>query len=712
MRWSPAAPRATRRQRPPRTRLDAYTVHPVDILAELNPEQQAAVQHLPAEGPLLVIAGAGTGKTLTLASRAAWLIQQGVAPNRLLLITFSRRAAADMARRAGQLLHAALRLPRGTPPPVLPWCGTFHSVAARLLREEASRIGLAPDFTVLDRADAQDLMALTRQSLGLADAGAGHPADGAPGGQRFPLAATCLAIHSRCVNTRTPLAEVLHTHYPWCASAHGGLAQLFAEFAHVKLQQQSLDFDDLLLAWSNMMQLPALAQRIVARFDHVLVDELQDVNRLQADLVQALRPDGRGLTGVGDDAQSIYAFRGADVRHILDFGQGFPLPVNRITLEQNYRSSQPILDASNAVIALAAEGFPKRLWSPRTTARLPRLCVVADDAAQARGVADEVLALREAGLLLRRQAVLFRANHHSLALELELARRNVPFVKYGGLRFMEAAHIKDVLAVLRWAGNPVSRLSALRAARLVPGMGPASVKRLLDHPGPLDSFKPPSSAAVPWQALCQLVTRLRSPEARWPDDLLAVVTWYAPHLQRLHADARVRQGDLEQLCRLAPGYGTRQNFLVELTLDPPEATSDEAVPPHRDEDYLVLSTMHSAKGQEWNAVHVLNVVDGCLPADMAAGSAAEIEEERRLLYVAMTRARDELTLWVPQRFYVTQQRAQGDRHVHAPLTRFIPPQLLPLFEQVRPLPADAGAASDEDGPALMNLGALLRRQQG
>jgi len=676
----------------------------VDTQAELNSEQQAAVRHPPEAGPLLVIAGAGTGKTLTLASRAAWLIQQGLAPNRLLLITFSRRAAADMARRAGALLHASLGLPRSTPPPVLAWCGTFHSVAARLLREEATRIGLAPDFTVLDRADSQDLMALARQSLGLADSGA----DAAPGRPRFPMAATCLAIHSRCVNTRMPLAEVLRTHYPWCASAQDSLERLFAAFAHSKLAQQSLDFDDLLLAWSNMSQVPALAQRIAARFDHVLVDELQDVNRLQVELVQSLRPEGRGLTAVGDDAQSIYGFRGADVRHILDLHQRFAQPVYRVTLERNYRSSQPILDASNAVIALAAEAFPKRLWSPRTAALRPRLCVVADDAAQARGVTDEVLAQRESGLALRRQAVLFRANHHSLALELELARRQVPFIKYGGLRFMEAAHIKDVLAVLRWAGNPQSRLSALRAARLVPGMGPASVKRLLDHPGPLDTFRPPTTAAAPWQALCMLMAQLRGPDARWPGDLQAVVDWYAPHLQRLHADARVRLSDLEQLARLAPGYGSRQNFLVELTLDPPEATSDEAVPPHRDEDYLVLSTIHSAKGQEWNAVHVLNVVDGCLPADMAAGSTAEIEEERRLLYVAMTRARDELTLWVPQRFYVPQQRTLGDRHVHAPLSRFIPPQLLPLFEQVCPEAPDPAVLAEEAGPGLMTLGALLR----
>ena len=698
----------------------------MDILAQLNPEQRAAVQHSPDRGPLLVIAGAGTGKTLTLAARAAWLIGQGTAPHRLLLITFSRRAAADMARRAGQLLHTALALPRNTPAPVLPWCGTFHSVAARLLREEASRIGLAPDFTVLDRADAQDLMAEVRQSLGLADRRSSNSADSSVdidadshrAGLRFPLAGTCQAIHSRCVNTRAPLADVLRTHFPWCISAQDGLERLFAAFTHSKLEQQSLDFDDLLLAWWHLSQVPAMAERIAMRFDHVLVDELQDVNRLQLELVQSLRPAGHGLTAVGDDAQSIYAFRGADIRHILDFPSYFAQPARQVMLEQNYRSSPPILEASNAVIGLAAERFRKTLWSSRTAARLPRLHVVQDDAAQARGVVDEVLALRETGLALKRQAVLFRANHHSLALELELARRQVPFVKYGGLRFMEAAHIKDVLAVLRWAGNPLSRLSALRAARLVPGMGPASVRRLLDHRGPLPDFKPPATAALPWQALQDLMGRLRSPSACWPSELQAVIEWYGPHLQRLHADARVRMGDLEQLCRLASGYASRQNFITELTLDPPEATSDEAVPPHLDEDYLVLSTIHSAKGQEWNAVHVLNVVDGCLPADMAAGSASEIEEERRLLYVAMTRARDELTLWVPQRFYVTQQRSLGDRHVHAPLTRFIPPALLPLFEQV---PPDANDANDTNhaatpdpgtakgtGPALLDLAALLR----
>ncbi len=678
--------------------LDIYTVRPVNLLAELNPEQRAAAEHPPAAGPLLVVAGAGTGKTMTLAARLAWLVSQGVDPQRVLLMTFSRRAAAEMAHRAGVLLHQTMGLPRGTAPPVLPWCGTFHSVGARLLREMAPRIGLAPGFTVLDRADAQDLMALTRQALGLAERE-----------QRFALPATCLAIHSRAINTRVPVAALVREVYPWCLGFEGDLERLFAAYGEAKLQQQSLDFDDLLLAWWHLMQVPALAARIAGRWDHVLVDEVQDVNCLQADLLHALKPRGDGLTAVGDDAQSIYAFRGADVRHILNFPKRFDPPATVLALQRNYRNTPQILAASNAVIALAPERFAKTLWSPRAGGCKPRIVTVADEAGQARGVADAVLAQRETGLALKRQAVLFRTATHSATLELELVRRGIPFVKYGGLKFLEAAHVKDTLAVLRWADNPHSILAALRTARLVPGMGPASVRRLLDHVGPLTDFKPPPAAAATWRDLLALLAHLRGETARWPDDLKRVVDWYRPHLERLHDDARVRGADLEQLQRIAAGHASRERFVTELTLDPPQASSDEAGPPHRDEDYLILSTIHSAKGQEWNAVHILNVVDGCMPADMATGSAAEIEEERRLLYVAMTRARDELSLWVPQRFHVTQQRALGGRHLYALRSRFVPAELEEHFDAVDPAPdPEAAAQVAADGEPLIDLSAALR----
>jgi DNA helicase-2/ATP-dependent DNA helicase PcrA len=667
------------------------------IASRLNPQQRSAAEHPPGDGPLLVVAGAGSGKTLTLASRLAWLVQQGTDPQRVLLLTFSRRAAAEMARRAGRLLHEALHLPSSTAPPSLPWCGTFHSVAARLLREQAPRLGLASGFTVIDRADAQDLLALTRQSLGLADSE-----------RRFPLAPTCLAIHSRAANTDQPLHDLLLSTYPWCLEHESALQRLFAAFTEAKLQQQSLDFDDLLLGWWHVMRTPALAVRIGARFDHVLVDEVQDINQLQADLLHALAGQGCRLTAVGDDAQSIYGFRGADVRHILSFPQRFAPPARVVTLERNYRSTPQVLEASNAVIARAAERFTKNLWTERAAGILPRLITVEDEAAQARGVADAVLAQRETGLALKRQAVLFRTAQHSAALELELVRRDVPFVKFGGLRFLEAAHVKDVLAVLRWADNAQSHLAALRSARLVPGMGPASVRRLLEHEGPLAGYKPPPAAAAPWHALRSLLEHLRSPHARWPEDLARVVAWYQPHLERLHDDARVRLADLAQLTQIAAGHASRERFVTELTLDPPEASSAQAGPPHRDEDYLVLSTIHSAKGQEWNSVHVLSVVDGCMPSDMATGSAAEIEEERRLLYVAMTRARDELSLWVPQRFHITQQRALGGRHVYALRSRFVDESMLGCFELMQPEAPERGIEDADAGPPLLDLAAALR----
>ncbi len=660
--------------------------------AQLNAQQQAAVEHEPAAGALLVVAGAGSGKTATLAARAARHMAEGVAANRLLLLTFSRRAAREMQRRVGQVLRAALGLPASSAVQ-LPWCGTFHSVGTRLLREAAAHIGLAAGFTVLDRGDAEDLMGLERERLGLAARE-----------RRFPLAGTCLAIHSRQVNTGRPLAELLARDFPWCAPEAVEVERLFAAFAAAKRAQHSLDYDDLLLAWWHLMQEPTWAARIAARFDAVLVDEAQDINHLQAAIVHALRPTGCGLTLVGDDAQAIYAFRGAEVRHLLDFPARYAAPPARVLLlERNYRSTAPILAASNAVIALAERRFAKTLWTERGAHdardvhrhRRPALRTVADESAQAAGVAEAVLAARERGLALKRQAVLFRTAHHSMALEVELARRRIPFVKYGGLRFVESAHVKDLLAVLRWADNPASALAAWRVARLVPGFGPASARKVVDTLAAPERFKPPPAAAAAWAELMGLMQHLRSDAARWPDDLARALAWYRPQLERLHADAAVRHADLQQLAALAPAHGSRVAFVTELALDPPAASSDEARDPSLDEDYLILSTIHSAKGQEWNAVHVLNVVDGCMPADMAVGQREELEEERRLLYVAMTRARDELTLWVPQRFYVTQQRAWGDRHLYALRSRFIPDELLPLFDTAAEAPAAVVAAGDE-----------------
>ncbi len=650
--------------------------HRTDPFAPLNDEQRAAVEHGrggASPGPLLVIAGAGTGKTMTLAARVARLVLDGADPQRLLLLTFSRRAAHEMALRAGRLLHAALGFGATQRAPHLPWAGTFHSIGARLLRDCAGSIGLTEQFTIVDRGDAEDLIGLVRQQLGLAATR-----------QRFPLKGTCLAIYSRVVNAQQPVDTVVQALYPWCLGREAELQQLFTAYVQAKQDQQVLDYDDLLLYWHHLMAEPALAAAVGARFDHVLVDEYQDTNRLQALILKALKPDGRGLTVVGDDAQSIYSFRAADVRNILDFPVAFDPPARVVTLSRNYRSTMPILRASNAVIALAAERHHKELWSDKAGAA-PQLVAVDDEMAQARWVADQVLQRREGGLTLRQQAVLFRTGHHSATLELELARRDIPFVKFGGLKFLEAAHVKDLLSVLRWAQNPRCRLAGFRVAQLMSGMGPATARRLLDAMDAaaepvqaMRQFQAPAAAAQDWAAWLRTHTLLRP--GAWPDDVAAAARWVQPHLERLHDDAAVRGADLAQLARIAAQYPNRERFLAELTLDPPEATSDESGPPQRDEDYLILSTMHSAKGQEWSAVYVLNTVDGCMPSDLATGSTAEIDEERRLLYVAMTRAKHHLALLVPQRFHVTQQARYGDRHLYGSLTRFITPQIQALFD--------------------------------
>ncbi len=659
-----------------------------DPFASLNPEQRAAVEHdigVDAPRPLLVVAGAGSGKTNTLAHRVARLIGAGADPQRILLLTFSRRAAGEMSQRASGVLHRLLGRGGGAQSPVkLPWAGTFHSIGARLLREFAGRIGLDPQFTIHDRGDAEDLMGMVRHEIGLSQTE-----------KRFPMKGTCLSIYSRVVNSRDPLDVVLQAFFPWCSEWEAQLKTLFGAYVDAKQAQNVLDYDDLLLFWAEMAADPVLGAELGSWFDHVLVDEYQDTNRLQAAIITGMKPDGKGVMVVGDDAQSIYGFRGATVRNILDFAGQFTQPAHLIMLERNYRSTQPILDASNAVIAAALERHAKTLWTDKASDIKPQLVLIPDEAEQARWVCNRVLAQREEGAPLKSQAVLFRAASHSAALELELMRRNVPFVKFGGLKFLEASHIKDVLALLRFAQNPSGRLAGFRVLQLIPGIGQATATRVLDAAGEssdvaatLAAFPVPARSKVEWQSFCAVYTRLRAPGLRWPEDLELARDWYAPHLERLHDDFEVRALDLDQLVALSGGHANRETFLAEITLDPPEATSDRAGPPLLDDDYLILSTIHSSKGQEWKSVHVLNVVDGCIPSDMATGNQDDIEEERRLLYVAMTRARDNLYLIVPNRFFIKQQSSMGDRHVYAARSRFLTPVMLKHFEECAWLSAD------------------------
>lgn len=672
---------------------DPLTSHPSscpDYLAELNPQQRAAVEFGSADAtapPLLVIAGAGSGKTNTLAHRVAHLVLQGADPHRIMLLTFSRRAAAQMERRVGRVLQKVLGLRSGIAP-ALPWAGTFHGLGARILREYSARIGLADNFTIQDRGDSEDLMGLVRHELGYSAAQS-----------RFPLKGTCLAIYSRVVNSQTPLSAVLQADFPWCAAWEDELNTLFGAYVQAKQDQHVLDYDDLLLYWSEMVGDPGLAAELGGAFDHILVDEYQDTNRLQAAILLAMKPSGRGLTVVGDDAQSIYSFRAATIRNILDFPTHFAQPAHVITLERNYRSTQAILDASNAVIQASSERYAKALWTDKASPRRPMLVTVTDDSGQARWIADQVLDNREAGMSLKSQAVLFRTATHSAMLELELTRRNIPFVKFGGLKFLEASHIKDVLSLLRWAQNPRGRLAGFRVAQLIPGVGPATAGKLLDvmreaaDPWTaLREFKPAAAAREDWAGFAEAFDNVGRSAGAWPADLELAIAWYAPHLERLYDDAAVRRSDLDQLAVIASTYAGREKFLTELTLDPPDATSAESGVPLRDEDYMILSTIHSAKGQEWKAVYVLNVVDGCIPSDMSTGTTDQIEEERRLLYVAMTRAKEQLQLIVPQRFYVTQQTGMGDRHVYGGRTRFIPDRMLSLYERYPKPPQPAGLA--------------------
>ena len=689
---------------------------PAARLEKLNPQQRRAVEHggrpLGDAGPLLIIAGAGSGKTATLAHRVAYLIEHGADPRRIMLLTFSRRAAAEMTRRVDRILTDFMRGNGGGTAAaladVLAWAGTFHAIGARLLREYAETIGLAPGFTIHDREDSADLMNLVRHDLGFSKTE-----------KRFPAKGTCLAIYSRAVNGESTLDEVLGSYFPWCATWQDELRALFAHYVEGKQRQQVLDYDDLLLYWAHMMQEPAIAAEVAARFDHVLVDEYQDTNKLQASVLLALRPSGKGLTVVGDDAQSIYSFRSASVRNILDFPGHFNPRAEVVTLEQNYRSTRPILDAANAVIELAEERFTKNLWSERASGERPQLVTVRDEADQARFVVEGVLQSREQGIALKAQAVLFRASHHSGPLEVELTRRNIPFVKFGGLKFLEAAHVKDMLAFVRFAENPRDRVAGFRVVQLLPGAGPATAARVLENVGDsadpaeaLRAFKPPAAAAEHWPDFIATLRLLRGRAAGWPAELDLVRRWYEPHLERIHDDAMLRQADLLQLVEIASTYPSRERFLTELTLDPPDATSDRAGDPLIDEDYLILSTIHSAKGQEWKSVYVLNTVDGCMPSDLATGTSAEIEEERRLLYVAMTRAKDHLHLIVPQRFFVHGQRQNGDRHLYAARTRFIPSALLDKFEcRAWPRPA-AGEAAAKPARAPIDLRERVRRSWG
>ena len=659
---------------------------PAAWLDELDPEQRRAATH--GSGPLLVLAGAGTGKTTTLSARVAWLVEQGVPSDHILLLTFTRRSAREMLARVRARLGAA-----GAPRLAVVG-GTFHSVAHQVVRLHATALGLPAGFGVIDASDAGDLLDLLREEQGLAASG-----------RRFPRKRTLLDIYSRTVNVQRPLGDVLAESFPWCQEHRDDLAALFRAYGERKRALGLLDLDDLLLSWRALALDATVGPRLGDRFAHLLVDEYQDVNALQVDILRGLRSVRRDITVVGDDHQAVYGFRGASAEHILEFPQAFP-GAEVVTLVRNYRSTAPIVAVANQVAAEARRAHPKVLRTARDGAR-PALRFCRDEGSQAAAVATRVLELHEEGLLLRRQAVLMRAAHHSDLVELELTRRGLPFVKYGGIRYLEAAHIKDFVALLRLADNPVDAVSWFRVLQLLDGVGPVRARGLIELIALAGADgRPPSAAEVAgrWMA----AEEAHVPEEARPDGRRLVEALAAcagerhagvraerlrdalvPLLEGRYDDAAIRVHDVDQLAEAAGQAGDLGRLVAELVLDPPASSSDLARPPHLDEDYLVLSTVHSAKGLEWEAVHLIGASDGAFPSDMALSTEEGLDEERRLFYVALTRARRTLDVYVPVRYY-HRPRGRDDAHGYGMPSRFLTDAVQDACDVTREGPGDAG----------------------
>jgi len=696
------------------------------LLEGLNEQQRQAVTH--RGGPLLVLAGAGTGKTRTLVGRAAWLRGgQGVPASRILLLTFTRRAASDMLARAAAWFDGSSERICG---------GTFHAIAHKIIRQHAESFSLPPQFTILDPGDTVDILDVLRPDHGLAE-----------GGQRAPRAAACADIYTRCVNTGRPVSEVVTAGFPWCVPFTGQLAGLFRGYTAHKRARHLLDFDDLLLLWQAALADPAAGPVLRSMFDAVLVDEYQDVNAVQASIVRLLQPDGKQLTCVGDDAQAIYGFRGASPAHLRQLTADYP-GLEIVRLGRNYRSRQGVLDLANVIRSSApgglgpaaaggkasrvvppqggsggmgppgkegassASGLDLTLTGDRGAGMAPLLVRCHDEATQAREICARVLDAHEDGAALQDQAVLVRAAHHSDILEIELSARKIPYVKFGGLRFTDTAHVKDFLAAARTLANPADDLAWFRLLRLHEGIGPVHARRVLaalvpgpDGPadGPADGREQAVEAAPARsrRALAATFGRLADAAAlaaasEQAPALLAIVD---PLIRARYPDAVVRIADLQRLADVAAAQPSLHDALAELTLDPPVSASDLAGPPRLDEDYLTISTIHAAKGLEWPIVHLPQLVDGALPSDMALGDPDGLAEEHRLFYVAITRARDHLYLYAPQRLHI-HRRGRDDRHGFGQLTRFLDAGALAACDSATAAPL---------APALPAVGALAAR---
>jgi len=603
----------------------------IDYAAALNPQQLAAVTA--EDGPSLVIAGAGSGKTRTLVYRVAYLIDSGVDPSNILLLTFTRKSAQEMLQRAGQLIGVRSERVCG---------GTFHSVANMLLRRYGRAIGLEPGFTILDRSDAEDLIALVRSQLGLNEKD-----------KRFPRKATIAEMFSKSENTLRNLDDIVIEEFSHFADHVEALTQLQTGYRAAKRQRQLVDYDDLLVLLRQLLVQDGQARETISRlYRYLLVDEYQDTNRLQADVIRKLAASHQNVMVVGDDSQSIYAFRGATFKNIMEFPTLFP-GATIYKLEENYRSTQPILNLANCIIEEAAQKYTKHLFTRKLDGPLPTLAEAAGENAQSRFVAQKILELREEGVPLSEVAVLFRSSFHSFDLEIELSRRGLPFVKRGGVKFIETAHVKDLLAHLRVVANPLDAVSWHRVLMLVEGVGPKKAQDLLTtlvkSEKPFDVLRATSGRSS--QGLKNLAQTLESlsvaEDRRTSEQVNHIYEYYLPILKEQYDDYPKRIRDLDHLHTIAEGYPEVEAFLSDLALEPPDGSAVDVESPDRDDERMVLSTIHSAKGLEWQCVFVIWVVDGKFPSIYSFITDDELEEERRLFYVAVTRAKRHLFLTYP-----------------------------------------------------------------
>ncbi|MFO0707842.1 MAG: ATP-dependent helicase [Nitrospira sp.] len=607
----------------------------IDYAAALNPQQLAAVTA--GEGPSLVIAGAGSGKTRTLVYRVAYLIDSGVDPSNILLLTFTRKSAQEMVQRAGELIGSRSERVCG---------GTFHSVANLLLRRYGRSVGVEPGFTILDRGDAEDLIALCRSQLGLNEKD-----------KRFPRKGTIMEMISKSENTLRSLEEIILDEFGHFADHIEDLTRLQKAYQAAKRQKQLLDYDDLLVMLRQLLLMDEQARATISRqFRYILVDEYQDTNRLQAEVVRKLAATHNNVMVVGDDSQSIYAFRGATFKNIMDFPALFP-GTQIYKLEENYRSTQPILNLANCIIDEAAEKYTKRLFTRKIDGPLPSLVEAAGENAQSRFIAQKILELREEGVPLSEVAVLFRSSFHSFDLEIELSRKGLPFIKRGGVKFIETAHVKDLLAHVRVVANPLDTVSWNRVLMLVEGVGPKKAHDLLSAimqgGQPFEVLRGVTGRSG--QGLKNLANTLESLsglETPSPaEQVNHIYEYYLPILKEHYDDYPKRTRDLDHLHTIAEGYPELDAFLADLALEPPDGSAVDVEAPDRDDERLVLSTIHSAKGLEWQAVFVIWVVDGKFPSVYSFVTDDELEEERRLFYVSVTRAKRHLFLTYPINVY-------------------------------------------------------------